>query len=172
MTWLFTVSLLLSYNYLYSVVILIKCVLILSMWCSSSCVPLTGWFPTSRSPWSWRSSGSVTWLNRLWLITRRPCWWVALGDASAHRDIHTLQCPLTVTHSLWAMLVLTHTRELRNWGCVRKLRQLTWCFTAWWVSHKINFRPTKRERTWFGEQIFIYFKTNLVKTYIYTQIDH
>ncbi len=73
-------------------------------------------------------------------------------------------------HSLWAMLVFitTHTRELRNWGCVRKLRLLTWCFAAWWVSHKINFRPTKRERTCFGEQIFIYFNTNLVNLHLDT----
>ncbi len=39
---------------------------------------------------------------------------------------------------------------------------------AWWVSHKINFRPTKRERTCFGEQIFIYFNTNLVNLHLDT----
>lgn len=44
-----------------------------SMWCSSCCEPLIGSFPTSRSPWSWRSRGSAIWPSRPWLRTRRCC---------------------------------------------------------------------------------------------------
>lgn len=47
-----------------------------STWCSSCCEPLTGLYPMFPSPWSWRWRGSATWLSKLWLKTRRPCWWV------------------------------------------------------------------------------------------------
>lgn len=47
-----------------------------STWCSSCCEPLTGLYPMFPSHWSWRWRGSATWLSKLWLKTRRPCWWV------------------------------------------------------------------------------------------------
>lgn len=47
-----------------------------SMSYSSFCEPSTGLYLMSQSLWNWRSRGNATWPSRLWLKTRRPCWWV------------------------------------------------------------------------------------------------
>lgn len=47
-----------------------------SMWCSSCCELSTGSCRMSQNPWSWRSRGSATWPSRLWLKTKKLCWWV------------------------------------------------------------------------------------------------
>lgn len=81
-----------------------------SMWCSSCCEPSTGSYLTSLNRWSWRSRGSATWPSRLWLKTRRLCWWVEAegpplppqappAQVSGTWDVHThTQCHTHFIH--------------------------------------------------------------------------